>query len=316
MKLFFTSVGRRVELIQAFRNAAKKLGIDLTIYGADVSDTAPALFFCDKQIKTCKINDKEYIPSLISICHKEKIDALLPTIDTDLLVLSQNKTIFEKNGTKVFVSTEDKIKICRDKRDTASFFCSIGLKSPMLVDNYKEYNLGFPAFIKPKNGSSSINAYKVNNVSELKTYSEEVPDYIVAPFIEGTEYTVDVFCDYEGSPLLITPRIRLAVRSGEVLKTQIDQDERIINETKTIVNAFKPCGPITIQLIRQKTTGEDYFIEINPRFGGGAPLSMKAGADSARALLQVLSGNKVPYIEKAAETGAIYSRFDQSVRVK
>ena len=316
MKLLFTSVGRRVELMQAFKKAAEELNLGLIIYGADVTDTAPALFFCDKQVIVCKIKDSNYIPSLLEICKKEKIDALVPTIDTDLLVLSQSKKKFEDIGTKVFISAEDKIRICRDKRDTAKFFQSIGLKSPLPVDDYKKYNLGFPAFIKPKDGSSSINAYKVNDTSELETYAKEVPDYIIAPFVEGTEYTIDAFCDYEGNPLLITPRIRLAVRSGEVLKTQIAQDDQIIRETKKIVEAFKPCGPITIQLIRQKTTGEDYFIEINPRFGGGAPLSMKAGADSAKALLQVLNGNNTVYVEKAAEDGAVYSRFDQSIRVK
>lgn len=316
MKILFTSVGRRVELMQAFKKASEELNIDLIIYGADVTDTAPALFFCDKQVIVCKIKDSNYIPSLLEICKKEKIDALVPTIDTDLLVLSQNKKKFEDIGIKVFISAEDKIRICRDKRDTAKFFQSIGLKSPLPVDDYKKYNLGFPAFIKPKDGSSSINAYKVNDASELETYANEVPDYIIAPFIEGTEYTIDAFCDYEGNPLLITPRIRLAVRSGEVLKTQIAQDDQIVEETKKIIETFKPCGPITIQLIRQKTTGEDYFIEINPRFGGGAPLSMKAGADSAKALLQVLNNAKTIYVEKAAEDGAIYSRFDQSIRVK
>jgi len=316
MKLLFTSVGRRVELMQAFKSAAKELNMDLTIYGADLSDTAPALYFCDKKVKTCKIKDENYIPSLIDFCKKEGIDAVIPTIDTDLLILSQNKDEFAKIGTKVFISDEDKIRICRDKRDTAKFFASIGLKSPMPIDDYTKYNLGFPAFIKPKDGSSSINAFKVNDGSELETYAKEVPDYIIAPFIEGIEYTVDAFCDYEGNPLLITPRIRLAVRSGEVLKTQISQDDIIIEETKKILKAFKPCGAITIQLIRQENTNDDYFIEINPRFGGGAPLSIKAGADSAIALLKVVNNEKVYYQAKAAEDGAIYSRFDQSVRVK
>lgn len=316
MKLLFTSVGRRVELIQSFRDAAKQYGIELTIYGADLTDTAPALFFCDKKVQICRIKDSNYIPSLLKLCNDESIDALIPTIDTDLLILSQNKTKFEKIGTKVFISNEDKIKICRDKRTTALFFDSIGLKSPMPVDDYRKYSGEYPAFIKPRDGSSSINAYKVNNFLELEIYAKEVPDYIVTPFIEGVEYTVDAFCDYDGNPIFITPRIRLAVRSGEVLKTQISQDKKIIEESKKIINEFKPCGAITIQLIRQNNTGEDYFIEINPRFGGGAPLSMKAGANSAAELIKTLKGEKSEYVSGAAEDGAIYSRFDQSVRIK
>ena len=316
MRILFTSVGRRVELIQAFRNASKHLGIDLIIYGADMDETAPALCFCDKKIRVCNISNEDYIPSLLGLCKQERIDALIPTIDTDLLLLSQNKSLFERNGTKVFVSMESKIRVCRDKRETAKFFESVGLKSPIPVDDYKKYDMGFPAFIKPKDGSSSVNAYKVNNALELETYANRVPDYIVAPFIEGVEYTVDVFCDYDGNPLLITPRIRLAVRSGEVLKTQVDLDETIIEETKQIVDVFRPCGPITIQLIRQKDTGRDFFLEINPRFGGGAPLSMKAGADSSAVLLRLINGEKLRFFGNTAEDGAIYSRFDQSVRIK
>lgn len=316
MKLLFTSVGRRVELIQAFKNASKELNIELTIYGTDISDTAPALFFCDKIVKICRINDEKYVPLLLDFCKKENIDALIPTIDTDLLILSANKTRFEIIGTNVLISAEDKIRICRDKRETANFFESVGLKSPTPIDDYKNYTFGFPAFIKPKDGSSSINTYKVINNFELKAFANEVPNYIVSPFIEGEEYTVDVFCDFEGNPIFITPRIRIAVRSGEVLKTQIVQDKRIIEETKRIIRAFKPCGPITIQLIRQQSSGDDYFIEINPRFGGGAPLSMKAGADSSKALLRLLAGENVNYQNVAATDGAIYSRFDQSVRVK
>lgn len=314
MKILFTSVGRRVELVQAFIHAAKKLGINLEIYGADITKTAPALFFCDHAVTVPRITDDTYIPALKEICAAEKIDALIPTIDTDLLLLSEHRTEF--GNTKVVISEPDKIKLCRDKRYTADYFNSVGLRSPHPVDDWRKYIGKYPAFIKPKDGSSSIFAYKVENENELKTFAEQVPDYIIQPYIDGTEYTVDIFCDFDGNPVYITPRIRLTVRAGEVLKTEISQDSIIISEIKQLVRDFKPCGQITVQLIRDKNTKEDYYIEINPRFGGGAPLTMKAGADSAEALLRLMSGEKLDYVEGAAADGAVYSRFDQSVRVK
>jgi len=314
-KILFTSVGRRVELIQAFHSAAERVGISLQIWGADITDTAPALFFCDKMIRVCKIMEPEYIPQLLAVCEREHIDALIPTIDTDLLILSQNKDKFAKISTRVIVSDEEKIQICRDKRFTAGYFNSVGLQSPLTIDDYL-HNAGYPAFIKPKNGSSSVFAHKVNNFEELKAYTKQVPDYIIQPFIDGIEYTVDIFCDFEGNPIYITPRVRLAVRSGEVLKTEICQDEMIIAEMKQLLADFKPCGAITVQLIRQNETNQDYYIEINPRFGGGAPLSMRAGANSAVALLRLLLGEKIGYTHFAAENGAVFSRFDQSIRIK
>lgn len=316
IKILFTSVGRRVELMQAFRSAADRLGVSLEIWGADMAENAPALLYCDRTVKVCRIRDKEYIPSLLSLCEREGIDALVPTIDTDLLILSQNKSEFSRIGTTVFVASEDKVAVCRDKRYTADYFNSVGLKSPHPVDDYTKYNGGFPAFIKPKDGSSSIGAHKVENESELVAYSKQVDDYIVQPFISGTEYTVDVFCDVDGKPIYITPRIREAVRAGEVLKTKIVNDEQIISEVKALVADFLPAGAITVQLIRDANSGIDYYIEINPRFGGGAPLSIKAGADSAEALIRLLVGEKLEYIHCASADGAEFSRYDQSARVK
>lgn len=322
MKILFTSVGRRVELMQAFHQAAEKNDIDLAIIGADITSTAPALQFCDKTEIVCRISDSDYIPMLFSICEKEKVDCIIPTIDTDLLLLAENKSKFEQVGTKVLVSCLEKIKLCRDKNYTSNYFISLGLKSPLTFNSVKKYeeefNLGkqtFPAFIKPKNGSSSINAYKIDNLDDLKLHAEKIEDYIIQPFISGREYTIDIFCDYDGNPVFITPRERLAVRAGEVLKTKITQDDIMISEMQTLITDYKPCGQITVQLIREEKTGENYYIEINPRFGGGAPLSIKAGADSADAVLRMLNGEKLNYISHAAKDGAVYCRFDQSICV-
>ncbi|MDD3138305.1 MAG: HAD-IA family hydrolase [Lachnospiraceae bacterium] len=314
MKILFTSVGRRVELMQAFRHAADKTSTELIIYGAEISMTAPALAFCDKKIQVCCIRDAAYIPMLLEVCEKERIDALIPTIDTDLMLLSENQAEFEKIGTKVFISAPDKVALCRDKRYTSEFFVSCGLKAPTPIDDYTKYNMGFPAFIKPKDGSSSINAFKVENAEELKAKATTVDDYIVQPFVSGKEYTVDIFCDFAHNPIFITPRERVAVRTGEVLKTRICRDEKIKGECESLIKVFEPVGPITVQLIRDEKTGDDYYIEINPRFGGGAPLSIKAGADSAEAVIRLLKGEKISYSDVATD-GATFSRFDQSVCV-
>lgn len=322
-KILFTSVGRRVELMQAFRNAADQLDIPVTIMGADITPSAPALYFCDETKLVCRIKEPQYIPQLLSICEEEQVDCLIPTIDTDLLLLAENKKRFEAVGTKVLISAPDKVKLCRDKNYTSAYFQSLGLQAPMPVGSVEAYEdvmkngtAGFPAFIKPKDGSSSVDAYRVDNLEDLKVYAHKIKDYIIQPFISGREYTIDIFCDYEGNPVYITPRERLAVRAGEVLKTKITQDETMIAEMQKLIADFKPCGQITVQLIQDEKTGVNYYIEINPRFGGGAPLSIKAGADSAQAVLRMLMGEKLDYISKAARNGAVYSRFDQSICVE
>lgn len=310
MNILFTGVGRRIELIQAFRSAALVLNKNLKIYGADMAGTAPALAYCDFTRFVVPMKSPDYIDNLLQICLDDSIDLLIPTIDTDLLVLSENKEKFEAIGTRVMISAPEMIRICRDKNNTSQFFVDCGLHAPMPVKNWKEYKGGYPAFIKPKDGSSSINAYKVENEEELEIYAGQVEDYIVQPFVSGSEYTIDIFCDWEGEPIFIVPRERLQVRAGEVLKTRICMDSTMIEESKALCSAFKPCGPMTVQLIRDDK-GVDWYIEINPRFGGGAPLSMKAGARTAEAILQLMNDEKI--VTNQIADGAIYSRFDQSV---
>lgn len=315
MNILITSVGRRVELVQAFQSAAENLGIELQIFGADISTSAPALSFCNETVMVPRIDEPEYIPYLLSVCEKKHIDCLIPTIDTDLMMLAEAKSQFWDKGTIVLVSAPDKVALCRDKRKTAEYFHSIGLAAPLPVDDIAAYQGGFPAFIKPLDGSSSINAYQAHSQQELEALTALVPNYIIQPFISGKEYTIDIFCGFSGEPIYITPRERLAVRSGEVLKTRICQDATMIAEMKQLIAAFHPCGQITVQLIHDTATDQNCYIEINPRFGGGAPLSMKAGADSAAALLRLLCGEKLSYVPGAARDGATYSRFDQSICV-
>ena len=316
MNILFTGVGRRVELLQAFREAATYLNKDIKIYGADMAGTASAMAFCDFTRIICGMKEEAYISELMEICRKDSINLLIPTIDTDLLVLAENKERFCNIGTKVLVSSLEKVQVCRDKNQTSRFFKGCGLSTPISVRDWNEYKNGYPAFIKPKDGSSSIHTYKIKDKAELEHYASQMDGYIIQPYIEGTEYTVDIFCDFEGNPVYITPRIRMAVRSGEVLKTKIDLDEKIIKGCKRIIHGLRPCGPITVQLIREKKSGIDYYIEINPRFGGGAPLSMKAGARSAETILRLMGGEGIGKEKNCIENGALYSRFDQSVCVK
>ena len=307
-RILFTGVGRRVELVQAFRQAALVLNRQLKIYGADMVVTAPALAFCDYVRIVRGMKEEGYIDEILKICRDDHIDLLIPTIDTDLLILSRNIDKFV--STKVMVSSFDMISICRNKNFTSDFFVSCGLNTPKTINKLENFNGTFPCFIKPKDGSSSINAYKVENQEELEIYCNIIQDYIIQPFVGGTEYTVDIFCDFNGKPIYITPRKRLRVRAGEVLKTEIVLDQQIINECGRIIEKFIPTGPLTVQLIRDKE-GTDYFIEINPRFSGGVSLSMKAGARSAESILQILSGEKIKV--NLVDDRAIYSRFDQSV---
>lgn len=311
--ILILSAGRRVELIKCFQKAGLELGIKSIIVAGDCSDMAPAIYFANKRYKLPQIQNPDYIPIIIEICNKENIDLIIPTIDTDLLLLSTQKQYIElKTNAIVLVSSPEVIKTCRDKIRTHRFLKDCKFNMPRLYTDAEIERRAFeyPLFIKPRSGSSSINACKVNNEKELSMYLGIVNDPIVEDFIEGQEYTVDIFLDFEGSVITIVPRLRLATRDGEISKGKIIKDRIIINEIKKLMKQLKPIGHITVQLM--KTDKGIEYIEINPRFGGGAPMSIQSGADSCKNLYRLLMGQKLTYNEDYIEN-ITFLRFDNSI---
>ncbi|CAH1211267.1 hypothetical protein PAECIP111892_03509 [Paenibacillus auburnensis] len=314
--ILFTSAGRRVELVQQFIKAKAAKGMSGRIVCADLSELAPALYFADGSISLPEIKDAQYIPELLKACIEEKINLIIPTIDTELDVLVKNINLFKENNIDILISDSSTIRISQDKMETYRFFKSLDLHSPKSYIKGMEYTGEVPCFIKPLSGSSSINAFKVRNSKELEFFQYYIEDYIIQDLIIGDEFTVDVFCDFHGNPIYITPRLRIATRSGEVLKTKIVEDPILTQHILNIIKKLKPNGPLTIQAIKNQSDGNYYFIEINARFGGGAPLSMLAGADAATALYDLVQGKDLEFNEKAATAELVFLRFDQNISIK
>ncbi|SFT25321.1 ATP-grasp domain-containing protein [Paenibacillus sp. BC26] len=313
INVLMLSAGRRVELVQCFQKAAKKLNVTSNIVAGDCSDTAPALFFADRKYKLPQINEPNYIESIIQACNEEDISLVVPTIDTDLMLLARNKNYIEKETKAVVLISDIKVvENCRDKFNTQRFFEAndIGIAKMYTDEELSNNELRFPLFIKPKSGSSSINAFKVNNADELEIYKSLIKEPIVQDFIEGEEYTVDVFLDFNSTVITIVPRLRLATRSGEISRGKIVKDRVIIEDIKRVMKLLKPIGHITVQLI--KTNYGIKYIEVNPRFGGGAPMSIQSGADSCENLYRIMLGEKLVYHENYRDN-LLFLRFDNSI---
>lgn len=314
--IMILSAGRRVELVQRFKKAAKELNIDSKIIAADISETAPAIYFADKYYLVPRISAYNYIDEIINICKKEDIVLVIPTIDTELLKLSENRDKIENScKAKLHLSRQEVIKICRNKHNTQKFLekNNFGVPKCLSDEDISNKNYNFPLFIKPEDGSSSKNAFKINNEKELMFFKDYIDKPIIQEFMHGTEYSVDVFCDFDSNPITIVPRKRLAVRSGEILKGQIEKNMDIINDVKRMIDILKPIGHITIQCMITDAGIE--YIEINPRFGGGAPMSIDAGADSCKNLFRLLKGEKLSYNEDYIDH-MYFARFDSSIEIK
>ena len=316
INILITSCGRRVELVKEFRRAKEELHIDGSIVCSDMSPNAPALYFADKRELVPAIRSDKYIDRLIEIIKANNIALVVPTIDTELEKLSSSRERIEKEtGAKVLISSPEVIDICNNKILSAKFFKDNAFGVPYTLSD-SEIRGGYyklPLFIKPKDGSSSINAFKINTAKELEFFYDYIDNPIVQECVTGVEYTVDCFIDFDGNIISIVPRKRLATRSGEILKGEIDLNKNIIADVKRLLTVLKPIGHITVQGF-YGDDGVFRYIEINPRFGGGAPMSIKAGANSCKWLYTLLSGKNID-MNFEVKDKCIFSRFDDCIMI-
>ncbi len=300
-----TSAGRRVSLLKSFKNTK---GYN-KVFACDVNPSfSAACQVSDKSFKVPRVEDRDYIPTLLDICKKNKIKIVVPTIDTELEVLAKNKDRFLREGILIVVSSEEICKTFYLKTTTYEFFKKYGFKTPEIIKDLK--NAKYPLFGKLNNSSLSIGAKKINSLKEALVLKGE---YVFQEFIEGIEYTVDVYFDKNSKIKCIVPRERIEVRCGEVSKARTRRDEILIKEIKRLEPFLKGAfGCLTIQLFKREN--EVIFIEINPRFGGGYPLSFFAGANYAKFILDDYFNRKIEYFDKWRDN-LIMLRYDAEVLV-
>ena len=318
MRLLFSCVGRRVELVQAFARAAGGLGLDLEIHGADSSDLAPGLYSCDRRHAVPPIHEDAYIPTLLDLARSEKIDLMVPLIDYELSKLSRVRDQFEAAGCRLIISAPDAVEMCRDKLLTYQHFTKHDIDTPATwtaEELLQAEAHSFPYFLKPQFGSAGLGNYRVGSLDELRALSRRVPKPIVQEFVEGVEHTLDAYTGLDGRLRCVLPRRRLEVRGGEVAKSLLVMDERLIDLGRRVIASRTGwMGVITIQCI-QTPDHRVRVIEVNPRFGGGVPLSIQAGADFPRWLLMEMSGQVPEVHPDSFRDGLAMLRYDQSVFV-
>ncbi|MCR8871006.1 ATP-grasp domain-containing protein [Peribacillus frigoritolerans] len=316
--VLFTSSGRRVSLIQHFKDMLLNLNLDGKIITTDLKRTSPARFIADEHVTVPRVSSEDYISSLLHICRDHNVSLIVPLIDTELGVLSQNKEIFEEIGVTVLVSSPYVNEICFDKRKTAQFFTEAGFDTPIEYDVQEVINqesIAYPYLIKPAKGSSSVGVYKINNKKELEFFYEYLNEPVLQELVVGEEYTIDVLTDFNGEVITAVPRLRMETRAGEVSKGMTVRNFLLIKKAKEIVAKLPGAvGCITLQCFLTENN-EVKFTEINPRFGGGFPLSLEAGADFPRHLVESLLGVKSDLDVNKWRDGLVMLRYDDAIFV-
>jgi carbamoyl-phosphate synthase large subunit len=313
LNILVTAASRRVALIQAFVQALKDLGLRGNVIATDMSSLSPALYFGTRHYFVPLTTDEDYIPTIKSICFRERIHLLIPTIDDELPLFGQHAEDFLAMGVRVAVSPARTGMICNDKYQTAWYLAETSLPSAKtwLPSELDFSRITYPLFLKPRIGRGSVGAHRIANERELRFFLRYVPGSIVQEFLSGREFTIDVLADFNGRVISVVPRERLVIRSGVTDRGKTWNQPDLIALGVATAEALDIRGPANVQVMFSE--GIAKIFEVNPRFSGGIPLTIAAGADFPRWLTALCSGQKVsPCLGKFAD-GLVMSCYETAV---
>ncbi len=261
------------------------------------------------------VSSEKYLSELKKLCLEQSVKLVVPTIDTELLKLAKEKSEFLKLGITVVVSDLSLVKPCRDKRLTHDLFTSIGIDVPK---TYSNFEISFPCFSKPIAGSLSQNIRILNNREELESWDINIDEMMFMEIVsseEFDEFTIDIYYARDGQLKCIVPRQRIEVRGGEISKGKTNKS--LVNLIKAPMSKIKGAfGCLTLQVFKSKTSDQMFGIEINPRFGGGFPLSNASGARYPELLVrEVFLDETIDYFDDW-EDNLVMLRYDAEVLVR
>lgn len=336
MNILFTCVGRRNYLLNYFRKSFDKKD---KIYATDMSTFAPGMAEADVAILVPSIYDEGYIPEIIAIIKKHNIDALVSLNDLEAPILSAARDKIEGVGCKLLVSSDEVIEITFDKKKTAEFLGSVGLKSPLTFTRAEEFLeahnksiVDFPAVIKPRWGSASIGIEFPESMEEFRLVEElsriklkktilfnasskDLEEAILyQEKIDGAEYGLDILNDFNGNYVGAFARKKLSMRAGETDKAESVIIPELEHIGATISKNLKHIGNLDCDVLERD--GQYYVLEMNARFGGGYPFSHEAGAHGTACYVSWLRGENDVSMHLNYKAGEIYSKCDRLIKLQ
>lgn len=309
-----TSAARKVLLVRAFRQAQNRLGGG-RVLAADLSPWAVALHEADGVVELPRTDDAAFGQTLEEACAAEGIGLVVPTRDDELPVFAALRDRLAAAGTTVLISARESIDVCRDKVRFAAALAEAGLDSPRI---HNGSHIPMPAFVKPRIGAGGRNSGVVSTVEALRSSASAIEaaggEPLVQEYIEAPEFTIDVYIDPDGQPISCVPRERLLVVAGESVIARTVRDDDLSAAAVRLCTSLRLSGHLTVQAFR--TPERIAFIEVNPRYGGGANLGFAAGAPTAEFAIRVSRGERlVPQLGRY-DVGLVMLRYaeDRFVR--
>jgi carbamoyl-phosphate synthase large subunit len=261
--VLLTGVGKRYDIVSAFAEHAFTVA-------ADPSPLAPAQYAADLRVAPPRIHDPNYVPSLLDLCQKHNVGAVVPLTDLDIEVLAAARPQLP-----AFVPDAAIARDTFDKYGAHELLLRHGLPSPPTVLPPEEPQ-AYPVMVKPRRGSGARSIHAAANREEMDFFVRYVKEPVmVQRLMQGPEFSIDLLSDLDGRCLNAIPRTMIESRGGESIKGTVIHDEELIELGRNVVEALGVRGPCTVQAFRDAEIGLG-ITDVNTRFGGAFPAPMYA----------------------------------------
>lgn len=293
INVLITSASRKVGLINSFRQAIDS-ETGGQVIAVDIDPKSAALYHADQSYLVPRSDDSKFIPNIKRLCKKHSIDLIVPTRDEELGIFARSKDDFSEFGTRIMVSSPETVDVCNDKSRFLDWCNQNGYATPKTYSRSEiksNQSTLFPLFLKDRYGKSSKKTFIVTTNDELNAILAYLDDPIIQEFVDEKEFTIDYFADFTGRTISVVPRERVDTFGGESFVGKTRKEERLINKSIKLAQDLKLIGHNTIQCFYDG--GEVKFIEVNPRYGGGANLGFAAGHNTPHYTVKLLLGKEV-----------------------
>lgn len=298
MNILLSCIGRRGYIADYFR---VHLAPGDRIIGTSNSRWTPGFSACDCGVILPDINSPDYVPALMTLCREQNVQTILSFFDPDIDVLAQHLGAFRALGMIPVLPSPEANHICFDKYRSYLFLREHGFSTPETFLDLKQAlravaggKVAFPLIVKPRYGFGSHNVFRAANAKELEVFFHYAPEMLVQEMATGQGFGSDILLDLQGQVVSVVPWRKISCRVGETDQS-VTTDVPILMELALRLSQqlgrLGHVGPLDVDWILDDDN--ILVLEMNPRFGGGYPVSHLAGAGFPRLILKMLRGDSL-----------------------
>jgi len=275
------------------------------VVAADADDMAVGFDLADEFRVVPRWDDPSFAQCVVDAAAETSVDALICTVAEEIAVLDADA--LARVGVRTMLPDAEAARACVDKWAFAAAMTDAGLPAPP-TELGEAGAILKPWVVKPRFGRGSRDVHVARTVAELRVALRRTPDPIVQALVSGREFTADALVDRSGSVVSVVPRWRLETKAGISTKGLTFHDPEVENVVTIALKAVGLTGPAGVQGF-VTDAGEVVIIEINPRFTGGLPLSLHAGADLVGEYLRAILGEPMRPERLVARAGVAMRRY-------